>query len=206
MKLDDERTYALFGFVTLLVGYGLQIFLGGGNAQPHVPVWVRLMELIAYPLFTVAVYQGAIQSLSARSRELQNLSEISLDQIKGLISLFEATRAINSSLDLSQVLDGAAQSVAKALEADQCAIALPDNVDDMSQLRLVSIYNPSRKGRGEAVTFPVNDQQAIKHALKRKYQVQIDEYQDNTQIRHALYPDGGARCWAAGYPAAAERQ
>jgi two-component system phosphate regulon sensor histidine kinase PhoR len=182
-KLDDERTFALFSFVMLFIGYLLHTFLASDYVRPHDPVWVRLAEMIAYPLFGVAIYQGAIQSLAARSRELQNLSEISIDQIKGLISLFEATQEISSSLDLSNVLDGAAQSVAQALEADQAAIALPENGADMSQLRLVSIYNPSRKGRGESVTFPLNDQQAIKHALKRKYQVEIDEYQDNSQIR-----------------------
>ncbi|MDH3676078.1 MAG: ATP-binding protein, partial [Anaerolineae bacterium] len=147
------------------------------------PVWIRLAELIAYPLFAVAVYQGTMQSLRARSRELHHLSQSSLDQIKGLISLFEATKNISASLELSNVLDGAAESVAKALDADQCAVALPENGEDMSQLRLVSIYNPSRKGRGESVTFPLNDQQAMKHALKRKYQVQIDEYQENSQLR-----------------------
>ena len=183
MKLDDERTFAFFGFVTLFLGHLLHIIFAASYSQPHNPVWVRFMEMIAYPLFAVAVYQGAIQSLNARSRELQNLSETSLDQIKGLISLFEATKEISSSLELSNVLDGAAQNVAQALDADQCAIALPDNGEDMSQLRLVSIYNPSRKGRGEAVTFPLSDQPAIKHALKRKYQVQIDEYQDNNQIQ-----------------------
>ena len=183
MKMDDERMFAMFSFGTLLVGYVLHIILGGNYTQPHDPFWVRLSELIAYPLFAVAIYHGAIQSLSARSREFQNLSEISLDQIKGLISLYEATRSITSTLELSHVLDGAAESVAQALEADQCAIALPENENDMAHLRLVSIYNPSRKGRGESVTFPVNDQQAIKHALKRKYQVLIDEYRDNSQIR-----------------------
>jgi len=183
LKMDDERMFALFSFGTLFVGYMLHIFLGGNYPQAHNPSWVRLMELIAYPIFVVAVYNGAIQSLSARSRELKNLSEVSMDQVRGLISLFEATRAITGSLELSHVLDGAAKSVAQALEADQCAIAMPENENDMSQLRLVSIYNPSRKGRGESVTFPVNDQQAIKHALKRKYQVVIDEYKDNSQIR-----------------------
>ncbi|GAB4430870.1 MAG: hypothetical protein Kow0031_11850 [Anaerolineae bacterium] len=183
MKLDDERMFAMISFGTLFAGYLLHLFLGGNYSQPHDPFWVRLSELIAYPLFAVAIYHGAIQSLSARSRQYQNLSEISIDQVKGLISLYEATRSITSTLELSHVLDGAARSVARALETDQCAIALPENEGDLSYLRLVSIHNPSRKGRGESVTFPVNDQQAIKHALKRKYQVVIDEYRDNSQIR-----------------------
>jgi len=183
MKLDDERAFALFSFVTIFFGYLLHIFFASSYAQPHNPVWVRIAEMIAYPLFAVAIYQGAIHSLSTRSRELQNLSEISIDQIKGLISLFEATKKITSSLELSDILDGAAQSVAQALEADQAAIALPENDNDMTQLRLVAIYNPSRKGRGESVMFPLNDQQIIKHALKRKYQVRSEEYRDNSQIR-----------------------
>ena len=183
MKLDDERAFALFSFVTIFLGYVLHIFFASSYTEPHNPIWVRTAEMIAYPLLAVAIYQGAILSLSARSRELQNLSEISIDQIKGLISLFEATKKITSSLELSDVLDGAAQSVAQALEADQAAIALPDNDNDMAQLRLVAIYNPVRKGRGESVTFPTNDQHLIKHALKRKYQVRSEEYRDNSQIK-----------------------
>jgi signal transduction histidine kinase len=183
MKMDDERMFALYSFVVLLAGYILHLFFSNSNAPPNIPLWVRFAELIAYPLFAVAVYHGAIQSLSARSKELQSLSEVSLDQIKGLISLYDATRSISSTLELSHVLDGAAASVAKALEADQCAIALPVNEDDISQLRLVSIFNPSRQGRGESVAFPVNDQQVIKHALRRKHQVFIDEYRDNSAIR-----------------------
>ena len=182
-KLDDERAYALSSFGAFCAGYVLHLFFLSSYPVPHNPIWVRLVEMFAYPVFAVAVYQGAIQSLRARTEEFQNLSQISLDQIRGLISLFEATREITSSLDLSHLLDGATRSVADAIGADQCAIALPEDNDDMSQLRLVSIYNPSRKGRGESVSFPLNDQQAIKHALKRKYQVQIDEYQDNNQIR-----------------------
>jgi PAS domain S-box-containing protein len=185
MKLDDERTLSFISFGALFMGYMIHLYISLTSGYPvrHDPIVVRLTELIAYPIFAVAVYQGAIQSLRARSQELQNLSEVSLDQIRGLISLFEAARQISSSLDLSNVLDGAAKSVATAIDADQSAIALPEDGDDLSQLRMVSIYNPSRKGRGEAVTFPLNEQQAIKHAIKRKYQVQVDEYQDNRQIQ-----------------------
>ena len=111
------------------------LFSAGGYEVLHDPIWVRVTELFAYPLFAVAIYQGAIQSLSARGRELENLSERSLDEIKGLISLFEATKEIASSLDTTTVLDGAAESVARALDADQCAIALPENSDELSQLR-----------------------------------------------------------------------
>ncbi|MDX1520578.1 MAG: histidine kinase dimerization/phospho-acceptor domain-containing protein, partial [Anaerolineae bacterium] len=181
-KLDDERTYALFGFVALLIGYVAHFLLASEYVQPHVPVWIRMAELVAYPIFAVAVYQGAIQSLSARSQELQSLSDASSGEVKRLIALSKATRQINASLDLETVTNGAAESVAQAISANIAAIALPED-EAFSQLRLVSIYNPNRQGRGEAVTFPLSDQQVIKHAVNRRYQVQIDEYQDNSQIR-----------------------
>jgi len=192
MKMDDERFYAFLGFGVLCLGYIPHLIFRDNYGATNSQMLVRLAELIAYPLFAVAVYQGAIQSLSARSRELQNLSEVSLDQLKGLISLFEATQQITASLDASTVLDESAASVAHAIGADQCAIALPDDGDDLSQLRLVAIHNPSRRGRGESVSFPLNEQQIIKHALKRKYQVQVDEYQDNRQIQ-LLFALMGAR-------------
>ncbi|MDM8526757.1 ATP-binding protein [Anaerolineales bacterium HSG24] len=179
-RYNDERLFVLISFGIMLLGYAAHLML---NTQPHIPVFVRVFEMIAYPLLTVAIYQGAMQSLVARGQELQDLSEISLDQITGLISLSKATRHITASLELSEVLDGATQSIATALNADQCALALPDEETDLSQLRLVSIYNPSRQGRGEAVSFPLNDQTAVKHAAKNKQSIQIDEYQDDTPLQ-----------------------
>jgi signal transduction histidine kinase/GAF domain-containing protein len=192
MKMDDERFMAFLGFGVLFLSFIPHLIFREQYNLTNIPVLVRLAELIAYPLFTVAVYRGAIGSLSARSRELQNLSEVSIDQLKDFISLFEATQKITASLDLATVLDESAHSVAQAIKADQCAIALPEDDDDMSQLRLVAIYNPSRRGRGEAVSFPLNDQEIIRHALKRKYQVQVDEYQDNRQVQ-LLFTLMGAR-------------
>jgi PAS domain S-box-containing protein len=149
---------------------------------PNVPTWTRLGQLVAYPLLVFTIYQGTIASLSSKSEELRGLSQTSLEQIKGLVNLFEASRRISHSLDLSEVLEGSAQSLAKALNADQSAIALLEN-GQTTQLRLAAIYNPARQGRGEAVTFPINEQQAIKHALRRVRQVQINQRDDNPQLR-----------------------
>ncbi len=182
-KLDDERMFALFSFGTMLLGYILHFFLAGYYPVPHTPIWSRVAEMIAYPMLTIAIYHGVFQSLTARTQEFENLSQVSLGQIKGLISMFEATRQINSSLELAQVLDGAAKSIATAMKADQCAIAIPDDEANMNQLRLVSIYNPTRKGRGEAVSFPVNDQPVVKHVLKKNQQLQVDDYQDDTHLQ-----------------------
>lgn len=191
-RMDDERLYSLLGFGLFLIGGIFHFALGSVYSQPHIPIWLRLAELAAYPIFTIAVYIGAIQALTIRTRQFENLSQDSIDQVRGLVSLLEATREINTSLDMSNILDGAAKSVAQALSADQCAIALPDEGDDLSQLRLVSIYNPSRKGRGESVSFPLSDQKSISQALKRTAPTVIDEYENNNQHR-LLFTLMGAR-------------
>jgi signal transduction histidine kinase/GAF domain-containing protein len=187
---SERRSLALFSFASLFLGYVLHA-LTLSTYSASVPVGVRLGEIVAYPILVVAVYQEIIKSLDLRSQELQHLSSTSLDKIQGLISLFEATRNITASLELFDVLEGAAQSVAHALNADQCAIALPED-GETAQLRLMAIHNPYREGRGEAVTFPLNDQQAIKHALSRMRQIQLKESDDNPQIR-LLFALMGAR-------------
>lgn len=183
---DEERSLSLVAFGGLLLGYGLHLMVLIGilplYPTPNVPTWTRLGQLVAYPLLVFAVYQGAITSLSSKSEELRGLSQTSLEQIRGLVNLFEASRKVSHSLDLSEVLEGSTQSVAQALDADQCAIALLED-GQTTQLRLAAIYNPARQGRGEAVLFPINEQQAIKYALRRARQVKINERDDNAQLR-----------------------
>lgn len=183
---DEDNSLSLIAFGALFLGYGFHFLVLAGILPsypvPNVPTWTRLGQLIAYPLLVFTIYQGTIATLSNKSEELRGLSQTSLEQIKGLVSLFEASRKITSSLNLSEVLEGATQSVAQALNADQCAIALLED-GQTNQIQLAAIYNPARQGRGEAVAFPINEQQAIKHALRRTRQVQINERDDNPQLR-----------------------
>jgi signal transduction histidine kinase/uracil-DNA glycosylase len=183
---NEERSLSLVAFGGLFLGYGLHFLVLVGilpfYSIPDIPTWTRLGQLIAYPLLVFAIYQATITNLSSKSEELRGLSQTSLEQIRGLVNLFEASRKVSHSLDLSEVLEGSTQSVAQALNADQCAIALLED-GQTTQLRLSAIYNPARQGRGEAVTFPINEQQAIKHALRRVRQVQINQRDDNPQIR-----------------------
>ena len=190
--LDEEGSLSLVAFGGLLLGYGLHFLVLAGVLPPYpvanVATWTRLGQLVTYPLLVFAIYQGTIATLSSKSEELRGLSQTSLDQIKGLINLFEASRKISKSLDLSEIVEGATQNIAQVTNADQCAIALLEGgqtapASGISQLRLAAIHNPARQGRGEAVAFPINEQQAIKHALRRMRQVQINEIEGNPQLR-----------------------
>lgn len=160
----------------------------GGLAQwffppdvPQVPGWQRLANLVAYPLIAVAVYQEIYAGLRVRSRELQDISQASLDQIKSLLNLFEAGQQTSGSLDLSTVLDNAVRGIARVLDADQCAIVFPEE-GDSGTMRLVAIYNPTRQGRGEAVTFPLDYQLAVQQAIRRKKPVVVED-SENVQLK-----------------------
>jgi signal transduction histidine kinase len=148
---------------------------------PHLPLWERLANLVAYPLLAIAIYQGIVAGLRVHSRQLQDISQASLDQIKSLIFLFEAGQQTSSSLDLSTVLDNSVSGIARALDADQCAIAFPEEGNG-GQMRLVAIYNPARQGRGEVVAFPLEYQLTVQQAMRRKKYVIVEEL-DNVQLQ-----------------------
>ncbi|RPI57461.1 MAG: GAF domain-containing protein, partial [Chloroflexi bacterium] len=165
----------------LLIGLGTvgQWFLP--QVAPHLPVWQRLANLAAYPLVAIAVYQQIIVGLRVHSREMQDISQASLDQIKSLLYLFEASQQTSSSLDMPTVLDNAVRGIARVLGADQCAIAFPEE-SNAGQMRLVAIHNPTRQGRGEAVAFPLEYQLTVQQAVRRRKYVIVEE-SDNVQLK-----------------------
>jgi signal transduction histidine kinase len=163
----------------MTVGVLVQWFLP--PQVPHLPVWQRLANLVAYPLVAVAIYQEMSVDVQERSRELEDISQASLDQIKSLLNLFDASQQTSSSLDLSTVLDNAVRGIARVLDADQCAIVFPEE-GDSGTMRLVAIYNPTRQGRGEAVTFPLDYQLTVQQAIRRKKSIIVEE-SDNVQLK-----------------------
>jgi signal transduction histidine kinase len=171
---------ALLAMVFLLCGQILQI-LYPDTAASHLPVWERLANLMAYPLIAVSVYQRIVAGLRVQSRQLEDISQASMDQLKSLLYLFETSQRMSSSLDLPTVLENAVQGVARALDADQCAIAFPSDADP-SQLRLAAIYNPTRRARTESATFPLEYQLVLQQAMRRRKYV-LDEGSDNVQLR-----------------------
>ncbi|MFN2165225.1 MAG: GAF domain-containing protein, partial [Anaerolineae bacterium] len=174
----------LAGVLVLIAGIGSQWVLGQWPYPadvPHIPVWQRMANLVAYPLIAFAVYQDVVAGLRVQSRELQDISQASLDQIKSLLYLFEASQHTFSSLDLPTVLDNAVRGIAHVLNADQCAIAFPEE-GNTGQMRLVAIHNPARQGRGEAVAFPLEYQLTVQQAIRRRRHIVV-ENSDNVQLK-----------------------
>ncbi len=176
-----QRGLLLGAFLALLAGHVLHLLFPAGPS--HIAGWERLANLIAFPLFAITIYRNVVGGLSARGRMLQDISNDSLEQIKGLLFLFETGQKTTASLDLRQVLDNAVQGVAQVLTADLCAIAFPDE-KDANQINVAALYSSlqRRKWRGEA-TFALNDQQAVKHAMRRRRQVVTEDVEDNVALQ-----------------------
>lgn len=172
----------LVAAVIMLAGQVMQFVYPSQTGVSQVPVWERLANLVVYSLIVVAVYRRIFAGLRAHSRQLQDVSQASLDQIKSLLYLFEAGQRMYSSLEPAAVFDGAAKGVAQALDADQCAIAVPSETDP-SQMRLVAIHNPTRQGRATgASSFPLEYQLLVQQAMRRKSHVVV-EGDDSVQLR-----------------------
>lgn len=172
-----EGWSTLFAALTvMLAGRALQLLVPTGLL--HVPQWERLGNLVAYPLVAAATYQRIVAGLRAQSQESQALSQASLDQIKSMLSLFEASHLMSKSLNLSTVLGTAVEGVARALDADLCAVAFPTE-DEPGQMHLPAVYNPLRQGRSEPVDFPLDYQWAIQEAMRRRGPVLVEDPADS---------------------------
>jgi len=169
----------LTAMVVLFAGTLFQL-LAPANV-PHLPLWQRVANLIAYLLVALGIYQDTFAGLHVHSREMQDIGQASLDQIKNLVRLLDASQQMSNSLDLAVVLDSAVQGIARVLHADQCAIVFPDE-GDAGTMRLVAIYNPARQGRGESVTFPLDYQLTVQQAIRRRKPVVV-EASDNVQLK-----------------------
>jgi len=167
----------------LFLGGLLQMLLVGQS--PNIPTWERLSNLVAYPLIVVAVYQGIAASLRLHTEQLQEISHASLGQIRSLLTLVEGARQVSGSLSLPSVLESGVRWVARALDADQCAIVLLEETEP-GYVRLASVYNAQTRkpvaSRGEAATFPLDSHLAIQQAMRRKKAVTVDD-PDNVQVR-----------------------
>lgn len=126
----------------LILGLGsLCGFLGSVGIQPVIRSGEgvgRLLMLVAYPLFAVALYQSALQDLQAYRADLQDLSQQALRQSQELLFLVEATRSIGESLDLEGMLGEVVEHVAMALHSDRAAILLKHEEEEL--LTVVAQY------------------------------------------------------------------
>nr|HID14704.1 sensor histidine kinase [Anaerolineae bacterium] len=184
----------VFGFAFLVLGFtalciaSLLLTVGWFGVNPYTLIGMgRLINLLGYPIFAIAVYRNALQDLWAYRQELQAVSEETLRQTQELLFLVEASRAIGESLDLDTILHRVVESTTMALDADRSAIFLL-SPDEPGTVRLVTQYTPlQHAGRPAAQpTFLLVEQPTLGYALQRRKQLILNFETDNPRLQ-ALY-------------------
>jgi PAS domain S-box-containing protein len=183
LRKIEERQLLFTGFGFLFLGNLLHLIAAYPQELPHLPVWARLGEMVAFPLFTVVVYLIVNKELRSASQELRTASVSSLRQTQELKLLIEASRTVGDSLDLDTTLENVAQSIVLALDADHCAIILKDEAED-NKMQLAASYNALG---GEApktkVGFLLREQPLIKRAIDRKSQLIPRDAQSSPEVK-----------------------
>jgi PAS domain S-box-containing protein len=176
------------GLLVLLASSLLQIVgrLEAANAATMIG-WGRVVSLIGYPFFAVAVYRTALQDMWTYRQELQVVSEEALRQAQELFFLVEASRITGESLDLDTILRKVVESITLALNADRCAVFLI-NPDRPDTLTLAAQYTTLQRAERAIARpeFSLADQPTLDYALQRRKQLILNVETDNPRLR-ALY-------------------
>ena len=198
----ETRSLALVAFLVLLVGYLLHWLtlssLVPSYAPPNnLPLWVRLSQLIGYPVLVAALYSGVTASMAPSpsvlmtGAKLSELKRTAPTQVAELLNLLGVTLHLNGLLDVQAVAQQATKSIAEVMNADQCAIALIDEKHP-GQLRLVALHRALRPAnQHETISFVASVYPAIESALHTMCQVALDEADDASEALVTLLGDQG---------------
>jgi PAS domain S-box-containing protein len=197
----EEHWMAVAGFAVLTFGFFVLLLGSVLRAADQSTVvehsgwigWGRLINLVGYSLFTVAVYRTAMQDMWTYRQELQTMSEEALRQAKELFFLVEASRSVGESLNLDAILRRVVESAAMAMDADRAAIFLIDP-DEPGTATLAAQYTPLQRAELAArqPTFSLDDQPTLDYALQRRKQLILNEETNNPRLM-TLYGLLGSR-------------
>jgi PAS domain S-box-containing protein len=160
-------------FAALFLGAALDM-LGLANTG-------RIFILMAYVAMTGTLYSDITADLRSYAQELKFLSEEALHQTREQLFLLEASQALGSFSDLTDMLDQVVRSISMAIGADQVVVVLLQGSEAAQEEIVVAAgHNPSRSGRSSVVTepLPLKDYALLEHAIKHRRHVLLEEVQD----------------------------
>ena len=180
LKRDDWAGAVFAAFLILAAGSGLQLIWGTPNS--NVAGWVRLAQLIAYPLFAVVVYQiteaAAPQLTAPPGYPLLSAGSDATDQAWLTLS---TVQNLSTSTELEDSLQHAAAALAQFLQADLCAIGLARNNPD--SLDLLAVYHlHAAPARG--VALALDRHPLIRRTLETHTGLNIDKADVPPEIRN----------------------
>lgn len=191
-----RRLLSVLGFATLFLGFTMlclgSLFLTVGWFSNRMYAYTligtgRLIQLVGYPFFTVAVHRLALEKREICHRETEDTEEEIALHMRELGFLVEICRTMGESLDLDVLLPRIAETAAAAMNADRCAIFLT-NFDRSGVVRLLVQHNSLQTGEREATrsAVPLAEQPALAYALNRRKQLIVNAQTDNPRLK-ALY-------------------
>jgi signal transduction histidine kinase len=198
----ETRSLAWVAFLVLLAGYLLHWVTLSGLVPPYappnnLPLWVRLSQLISYPVLVAALYSGIMAHmtippyLTTSGARLSELKRTAPTQVAELLNLLSVTLRLNGLLDVQAVAQQASKSIAEVMNADQCAIALADEKHS-GQLRIIALHRALRPtDQQEPISFIASAYPAVESALHTMCQVVLDETDDASAALTALLGDQG---------------
>jgi signal transduction histidine kinase len=182
LKRDDSVGVVFAAFLVLAVGSGLQIIWG--TADSNVAGWVRLAQLIAYPLFAVVVYQltevtVTPQQIAPLNYPLLPARSEATDQAWLTLTTIQN---LSTSTDLEGALQRTATALAQFLQADFCAIGLLRN-KSANIIDVLAVHHPGA-ALARGIAIPLDRYPLIRRTLEARDALNIDKIDTPPEIRN----------------------
>ena len=126
------------------------------------------------------------QKAEERTQEINRINIMLMDRAIELSSINQLTDKVNSSLNLSDVLNFACEELVKIFSVSYASVSLLDA--DGSKLKLAALHSEDEDVKIETVDdFNISDNDSLKTIFKTKQPLTLNIEPDDTQIRQ-LYP------------------
>ena len=171
------------GFLTLGVG-SLFLTVGWSNMSAYTMIGVgRLINMLGYPLFAVAVHQVAMQDKPIYPEQILKMDGDPFYQAIPFHASPEISQLDGEPSELDTALNRMVKKTAKALNADVCAILLIDPQEPTS-INLVAHYTYPQYTEQATLrsTSSIAEQPAIAYALKRRKQLVVNAGTDHSRL------------------------
>jgi signal transduction histidine kinase len=167
LSRDETASLTFAAFLTLALGSLLQLILS--DARSNVAGWVRLAQLVAYPVLAVVVYQITEAATAPPPLTSAPAYSATTEQAWGALTTIQS---LSTSPALDDSLQRTAAVLAQLLSADLCAIGLlnpnPNLID------LAAVHHPGATPTRGAV-IPLDRYPLIQRVLEVRQAVAFDQ-------------------------------